>query len=293
MLRRLRVGTASGPGAAQSGCGGRRGVAAGAAAMKRRPCGDLQRSTRSGFVLSPLSARVPAAALACASAALVPAVALSVQPSVLSSLSVFVLHWGPAIAVQVFFLSPLLDVKKWKAAGTTGSMPALPYYAMASNCFLWLAYAALSGMTATVLFGNTPGLVLGLWYSFTYSTLKPKGADVSAAVALAATTVAVVAGSVALLPAEQARLVMGTYGCGVAVAQYSGPLSVLRSVTRTQSTAALSFPLTLAAIVNCVLWGSFGLFVLDDPFMYVPNAAGLSIQLGALLMFVRFGLPKV
>eukprot|EP01062_Namystynia_karyoxenos_P056283 TRINITY_DN47249_c0_g1_i1.p3 TRINITY_DN47249_c0_g1~~TRINITY_DN47249_c0_g1_i1.p3 ORF type:complete len:328 (+),score=110.23 TRINITY_DN47249_c0_g1_i1:87-986(+) len=201
-------------------------------------------------------------------------------------------QYGPAIAVQVFFLSPLIDVQKWKKDGTTGAMQPLPYFVVPGNCFLWLVYGVLNDMNMTMLTGNAPGFLLGLWYVYNFMKYKAPGASITVPAALSASAAAVAAGAALALPTAQAINVIGLYGCAIVVAMFSGPVAAIGTVLRTKDTSSLSLPLTLAALVNCSLWFGFGWFLINDPYVWGPNSIGFAIQLAGLLMFFRFGLAK-
>ena len=60
-------------------------------------------------------------------------------------------------------------------------------------------------------------------------------------------------------------------------------------VLRDRSAVSLPLAFTLASTANCSLWASYGAFVIHDPFVYLPNTAGLGASLVQLGLIARFG----
>lgn len=238
---------------------------------------------------------LPAAAGALVACAPVPALAeTAATAAAVSPLLATILNWGPVIAVQVFFLAPMLDVQRWQKDGTTGENPPLPYFTIPGNGFLWLVYGYLSDMNMTIMAANAPGLVLGIYYAVNFYKYRSPSADLTLPLLVcAASFVVTIACALGLQP-EQAKDYIGLFGCFVVIAMFSGPVGAIGKVLKTGDTTSMSLTLTAAALVNCALWFGFGTVMQNDPYIYGPNGVGLAIQMVGLAMFARFGLkPKV
>jgi uncharacterized protein with PQ loop repeat len=75
----------------------------------------------------------------------------------------------------------------------------------------------------------------------------------------------------ATLPIETAQVVIGVTGDVICVAMFSGPLAAIKSVIEEKSTKSLPFAFTCATFVNCSLWSVYGICVLSDPYVWIPN----------------------
>jgi len=231
------------------------------------------------------------ALIACAPVPVLAETAAAAAPAV-SPLLATILNWGPVIAVQVFFLSPMLDVQRWQKDGTTGENPPLPYFTIPGNGFLWLVYGYLSDMNMTIMAANAPGLVLGIYYAMNFYKYRSPSADITLPLIVCGASFLVTIACALGLPVDQAKDFIGLFGCAVVVAMFSGPVGVIGKVLKTGDTSSLSLTLTVAALVNCALWFGFGSIMQNDPYIYGPNGIGLAIQMAGLAMFARFGFPK-
>ena len=96
--------------------------------------------------------------------------------------------------------------------------------------------------------------------------------------------------TVASLETAAAVNAIGLFGCGI-VAYVWWPTRVNKTV-EDKNTDSLPVAFTLATFVNCILWSSYGWFVIDDIYVWGPNLAGLifsSVQIG---LYGKYGLPQ-
>lgn len=67
---------------------------------------------------------------------------------------------------------------------------------------------------------------------------------------------------------------------------------LLLKVLDTKSTKNLPAPMAVVTVLNCSLWGTFGLFIINDPFIYGPNILGLASGLTQCALLAKFGIYK-
>jgi len=202
----------------------------------------------------------------------------------------------PGLAAQYFFLSPLTTMSQIRADGTVGSRPLLPYSAMFVNGSTWVAYGLLAGHPAIWL-ANVPGALLGAAYFATYVRYCPPGAThlpgtVTTHYLGAVAFLCAVAAASLGLPEDQAATVVGLMGNVIVLVMFGGPLSAMKQVIKTQSTAALALPVAIATVVNCSLWTTYGALVTGDPYIWFPNSVGALFGIAQLALFARYGIHR-
>ena len=70
---------------------------------------------------------------------------------------------------------------------------------------------------------------------------------------------------------------------------FSGPLLSIRTVLRERSARSIPPAFSAASTANCALWSAYGLLVIQDPFIWLPNAAGFAAGATQLGLCLRFG----
>ena len=73
---------------------------------------------------------------------------------------------------------------------------------------------------------------------------------------------------------------------------FGGPLAAVKTVLADKSTKSLPFSFTVASFVNCVAWTSYGMFVIHDYVVWLPNLIGLGFSIAQLALFAKFGIYK-
>jgi solute carrier family 50 protein (sugar transporter) len=147
-------------------------------------------------------------------------------------------------------------------------------------------------MNLTIMVPNVTGMIAGAYYSYKFVQNNSGQFNLTPYYAGTAASIATVTGMLALMPADQAQNALGYLGCVIVVAMFSGPLAVIKEVIETKSTKSLPFPMAVATVVNCTLWGAFGSLVVHDPFIWAPNFLGLSSGLAQLALFAKYGFHK-
>jgi solute carrier family 50 protein (sugar transporter) len=199
------------------------------------------------------------------------------------------LQVAPVISCQAMWLAPYPTIQKAIKDKSTGGLPPLGYFSMFANGYLWFGYGVASGMDLTIIVPNVTGMIAGCYYSYHFIQHNSGQFDLNPYYIGTGGAMAAVTGMLAFLPPDQAQMGLGYLGCAVVVAMFSGPLTVIKQVIETQSTRDLPFPMAVATVVNCFLWGSFGYFVIDDAFVWGPNTLGLASGLTQLALFAKYG----
>ena len=202
----------------------------------------------------------------------------------------------PCIGVVLsngLYLAPVPAVYQAVKRGNVGDLNVLPLAFMTVSTICWFAYA-LSVPNRFIVASNLPGAFAVL---LTFVSMLPiMGSDHEALPACQGT---LVGGAMATLSlwtfcvfsgagyAERAQLV-GYFASALFVALAASPLSTIRTVLATRSSASIYAPLTLAQCANTLLWTAYGIVAAKDIFVYGPNGVGLAlglVQLGLKIVY--------
>jgi uncharacterized protein with PQ loop repeat len=229
--------------------------------------------------LAPLKPLAPLAPLA-------PLTPLATSATALSPLVTQFLQVFPPLAAQLVFLAPMQAMKQFKKDGSVGDVAPIPYTAMCINGIVWMSYGALQG-EPTIWAPNISAFLFGAYYVHTYSkyttrNMMPQYAAIGAFGAGA--------GALCVGLPEQAGSIIGHLGIGIVAVMFGGPLASIKTVLEDKNTKSLPFAFTVASLVNCVAWSSFGLFVIDDYIVWLPNMLGLGAACAQLALFAKFGI---
>ncbi len=129
-------------------------------------------------------------------------------------------------------------------------------------------------------------------FSYTFTRYDSKQYDLTVYKVGAAAAIAGTTGVVAMMAPAAAQAVLGWAGVAVVVAMFSGPLQVIAGVVKSKSTRNLPFPMAVATVANCTLWGAYGALVIHDPFIWAPNVLGLASGLAQLGLFAKYGIHR-
>eukprot|EP00301_Raphidiophrys_heterophryoidea_P000454 c10227_g1_i1.p1 GENE.c10227_g1_i1~~c10227_g1_i1.p1 ORF type:complete len:261 (+),score=59.02 c10227_g1_i1:55-837(+) len=197
----------------------------------------------------------------------------------------------PPAAAQLVFLAPMQAMSRIKAAGTTGDMTPLPYFAMLANCVAWSTYGLLLG-DPTIWSPNVPGAFFSAYYIYTFHKYCSPTTSLTPHFAGLATVSSFIGATALVLDTSQALTVIGSTACVVTATMFAGPLAVMQTVLKQKSTEAMHFGFTVASFVNTTLWVMYGSLVAHNWFVIAPNAVGLAAALVQLGLFARFGIGK-
>jgi len=203
----------------------------------------------------------------------------------------------PGFLSLAIFLSPMMEVMpRIRRDKDVGRLPLLPYSAMAVTGVIWSAYGLVAGHPA-VLSINAISTILGLHYWYVFRQHCPPGADwlpysMATHQAVLLTTIAASGAAVMLLPYATCASLLGPIADVAVIIMFGGPLAATFTVLKEKSTRSMPFGFTLAINVNCNCWFFYAYFVLDDPFIYMPDAAGILLSTIQLSLFWRFGIYR-
>merc|ERR1712154_627686 len=155
------------------------------------------------------------------------------------------------------------------------------------GCAIWSLYGVLQ-QDQTIMVANMAGVMGGAAYTalfarYTHQSMMKYYAG-SGALLAAFLSSPVWAESVG----TDAVTVLGTFGMSTAVILMASPLAVVGTVIKNKSTAALPFPVSLAMTLNGLCWGSYGWFVTDDMYVWLPNVLGCTAGLIQLSLFAIY-----
>lgn len=68
------------------------------------------------------------------------------------------------------------------------------------------------------------------------------------------------------------------------------PLSTLLQVLMQRDSSSLVLALSIMNTLNGLLWATYGIVALSDPFVWVPNAFGAT--LGVIQIFLKLSIPS-
>jgi solute carrier family 50 protein (sugar transporter) len=216
-------------------------------------------------------------------------------------LGVEIFGWVGAVAAWLLFLAPLPTMRKIHRAKSTGDFSAVPYLVSAMNCGLWTVYAAVTPCKLQPFVTNVVGGLLEVCYVIIFiwraPTRKRRSCMVMAMLAVVLTLVALSAFAIYVAPElpikpwpvenppiTKKTTVLGLFAIAFNIAMYASPLSIMRTVLRTRSVAAMPLALTIGCGLCSGCWFAYALLVGDD-FILVPNAAGLALFVVQLAVY--------
>ena len=232
----------------------------------------------------------------------------ALDPSIVKFLQVV-----PPLAFQVVILAPVQAIRRFREEGTTGSVSPVPYAAMCSNGAIWMSCDGRNSNLdppiwksshpvfrtpsdgflqgdPTIYLSNIPALVMGGLYAQQFAAHRAPNAPPVLPVYCGFGGIAATCGAIAVTqPLEAAAMAIGYIGSSVCVAMFSGPLLAIRAVLRERSARSIPPAFSVASTTNCALWSAYGFLVINDPFIWLPNAAGFAAGATQLGLYLRFG----
>ena len=150
---------------------------------------------------------------------------------------------------------------------------------------MWVELLVDKGLVAAFLF---VGLItwLSYWLSKHVTRGYVHGSAIAIAIAAAAT------GGLCIGLPDDAGFIIGHCAIVIVAVMFGGPLASISTVLKDKSTKSLPFAFTVATLVNCVAWSSYGIFVIDDYIVWLPNMLGLAAAIAQLGLFAKFGIHK-
>ena len=189
------------------------------------------------------------------------------------------------------FTSPLKIAQEIRLNKATGAYSAIPYLAMALNCFFWSLYGYNLGDNAIIV-PNAIGIFVAC---LTLSTFKnnveqDRQAAVTRQYQIGAAIGAVLLSWAYLIPPygnSKGRL--GLLGAALSISMFASPLATIRQVVTEKNSASLPIPMVIMGTLATIFWSLYG-HAIGDMFILVPNVLGLTfslLQLGLAGIYPR------
>ena len=197
-------------------------------------------------------------------------------------------------AAIVVFLAPIPTMQRIAREKTVGNLPLLPYSAMICSTSLWCVYGLLKD-EVRIWSANLFGLIMSLYFFARFVRFSPKASStLPGSVHRHMQFIFVMVLSTCMIATtftnvELALSIIGMGGVIFAFSMFASPLSVLKLVLEKKSAKAIPLPFTVASLINCLLWGIFGLFGIKDVNIYLPNVLGLLCTLAQLALKLKYG----
>jgi len=202
----------------------------------------------------------------------------------------------PPLCAQFLFASALQAIMQFRQNKTTGKLSGLAPASMAVNCTLWSTYGFLVAHGTsqicdwTITLPNLSGLALGCVYSYFYQKYCPPGAFNKYLLGGGAVFLTL-GGASAVLDPLMLKDAVGYTAAAAAVVLMASPLATIKTVIEEKSTAALPLIPSIAVLCNASTWTCYGLLVVHDPVIWVPNGLGLTAGLVQMGCYATYGLP--
>jgi solute carrier family 50 protein (sugar transporter) len=211
-----------------------------------------------------------------------------------------------AIAVTIFSPLGLWQVfENMKSENSVGSFNVLSVVSMYLNSVMWVLYG-LGAKIPPAYIVNSVCTCFGAYYTLTYYAYA-EGSQKAEAMKYISLAVLLTAGFGSFIAFGPSELVpkpgaegvllpynamwMGNVCIIFNVLLYAAPLSTVRDVLKSQSTASLSFETTITNMTLSAMWFVCGFYRNDLPTM-VPNGIGVVLSAAQLLLFAAFPAQK-
>jgi solute carrier family 50 protein (sugar transporter) len=193
------------------------------------------------------------------------------------------LYFAPAAAV-------------WEAikSDNIGDLNPLPLAIMSIVSVSWLAYG-LASQDVYVALSCIAGCVGSIGYVVAVLPLLQGSKNKKQ---LRATQAVVMLGTATVLglwttlglskfPMTRVSSTLGMFASALFCILSASPLSTIKTVVKTRNSSSILGTVTAAQVINCMLWGGYGLAV-QDKFLWGPNFVGLGLGLMQLTLKILF-----
>ncbi|CAM9653924.1 unnamed protein product [Heterosigma akashiwo] len=190
-------------------------------------------------------------------------------------------------------VSPLGDLKRMNANKSVGEFSHLPYLMMFSNCCSWVGYAFYISNVVPVGVTNATSSFLWGFVLLEYYSLCPVEKRIEV-IRHSAGVLFVVFSYFYLVQSyctdhHTVRSLLGVFCSTLNCISYISPLSTVKRVLETRSSASISLYLATAGLANGFIWVFYG-FLVSDPYIIGPNA--LCAMSSGLQLFLLRLYPK-
>ena len=198
------------------------------------------------------------------------------------------LRVSAAVSAIFMYLSPLVMVRKIKAAQNTQPHSYWPVLSAFGNAFLWAFYGLKVGDIMPLFCTNAVGALLNAYYCSVFWLYEKSKCRLLCSFVVVGVALTIVVWET--LVAEDQKLAtenLGFVGMIVCVGMFASPLSTIRTVIRTKSAKSLPFSIIIANFVTTVLWTIYGL-IKENPYIYGPNGSGLLLAILQIHIYRKY-----
>jgi len=194
------------------------------------------------------------------------------------------------VSTIFLFLVPYKSIRIIELNKSIGETPWQPLAAQLLNCSLWLLYGILRN-DLLIMGVNATGLASVLYFLSIYckyTTFTPFITKVAIAV-LVLLGLALTASLT--LPSLIVIRYLGLIASAFSVLMFGSPLVKVFTVIKTGNTALMPAYLSTTGAVCSGSWAFYG-YLINDAYVWFPNAIGFTLSLIQLLVLMYFGINK-
>jgi solute carrier family 50 protein (sugar transporter) len=203
----------------------------------------------------------------------------------------------------VLQLSPLRIVTDMRMKKSVLGLSPAPLIALTACGYQWSFYGYFAYITTdnigflTLVYANILGLVLGMYYLITFTVYCDKQSSDSL-LTYGFLSLIIFSGEAiyCFLESDPSKTLLcaGIISAILSILVSFSPMISLRTALRNISISALPVDIIVASFVSCLLWSLLGL-LLHDPWVLIPNSAGLVLGLIQLLAvaFICVDIKKI
>jgi solute carrier family 50 protein (sugar transporter) len=197
------------------------------------------------------------------------------------------------------YSSPLVAILAAREKQSLGNLNPIPFGLAVVNAMAWVTYSVLL-KDYFIFIANTPGVIFGIFFTTsslallarTDGGMKSRNFRVLEFILIFGLVcfsilIMIVGVTLASYPGT-GKTIVAFVANSTCVIYYGAPCSTMLTVISTKDSSSLHLPMILANALNAVMWCIYGLFALEDIFVYVPNGIGLFLSCLQLLLIAIY-----
>ncbi|KAL9235013.1 hypothetical protein vseg_009816 [Gypsophila vaccaria] len=195
------------------------------------------------------------------------------------------------IISALLFLSPTKTFVRIVRNRSTEEFESFPYIATLLSSSIWTYYGIIKPGALLVSTVNGFGALVQLVFVSLFLFFAPPSKKATTTILVGAVDVgclgAIVSISWFFLNDETRITVIGLIGAALNIVMYGSPLAVLGTVLKSKSVEYMPLLLSLCVFLNGGVWTIYA-FLVNDPFLGVPNAAGFILGVIQLTVYAKY-----
>ncbi|KAE8750574.1 hypothetical protein FOCC_FOCC002554 [Frankliniella occidentalis] len=190
-----------------------------------------------------------------------------------------------SLSTVLLFMTGMFTANKILKRKTVGDDSYAPFITGLLSCSLWLRYGTLIE-DPTITLVNTVGAFLHFSYLSIYIFHSKSKVGIIKQLTPALLCLLMVLFYTYYLEdnIDVAKFYVGLIASAVTIAFFAAPMTKLMHVIRYRSVECLPFPMIAASFLVSAQWLLYG-FILNDPFITVPNSLGCFLSFVQLMLF--------